>query len=187
MKTARMNSTDFNRLVKATKDFVDELYRPILSYIHMEFDANTQTVTAVACDGYKLSTEHAKADCDESFSCYVKRDAHIPGGGDVQITLCEELQQLRLESADFSVSYNQLADKYLEWKRVVPTTPPGYSITFNGNLLLDALKAAKASCSKSFKGSLVIEFRDPNEPIVIRTNEDDIKLVLPLRMQKREK
>lgn len=187
MKTARMNSTDFNRLVKATKDFVDELYRPILSYIHMEFDANTQTVTAVACDGYKLSTEHAKADCDESFSCYVKRDAHIPGGGDVQITLCEEPQQLRLESADFSVSYNQPADNYLDWKRVVPTTPPGYSITFNGNLLLDALKAAKASCSKSFKGSLVIEFRDPNEPIVIRTNEDDIKLVLPLRMQKREK
>lgn len=187
MKTARMNSTDFNRLVKATKDFVDELYRPILSYIHMEFDANTQTVTAVACDGHKLSTEHAKADCDESFSCYVKRDAHIPGSGYVQITLCEELRQVRLESADFSVSYNQPAGNYLDWKLVVPTTPSGYSITFDGNLLLDALKAAKASCSRSFKESLVIEFRDPNEPIVIRTNEDNIKLVLPLRMQKREK
>ena len=187
MKTARMNSTDFNRIMAAVKDFTG-IVKPIFEYIKLELNADTKTITAVACDGFKLSAEHAVVEqCDESFECFVRYNIKFPNDRTLRIVLDEDLRHATLMCMDFRVTYKQPESKYLDWRQVVPTTPPDYRIAFNGDLLLDALKAAKISCGRSFKDLLIIEFRAPNEPIVIRTNEDDIKLVLPIRMQKGEK
>lgn len=186
MKTARMNSTDFNRIMAAVKDFTG-IVKPIFEYIKLELNADTNMITAVACNGFVLSAEHAVLEqCDENFECYVRHNIKFPNNNTLQIALDEDLRQSSLTCMDFSATYKQPEGKYLDWERIVPATPPEYSIAFNGNLLLDALKAAKISCGRSFKGPLIIEFREPTKPIVIRTNESDIKLVLPMRMQKKE-
>ena len=191
MKTAYMNSSDFNRIMAAVKGFerrgINDIGgHSILEYICLEFDSKAQQVTAVACDGYRLSAEHAVANCEESLICHIKHNVRFPNDRKIYIAMRESLDRVTLECDHVSVSYVQPCGEYFNWRPRIPATPPNYSIAFNGNLLLDALKAAKISCGRSFKGPLVIEFRDSNDPIVIRTNEDDIKLVLPLRMQKRE-
>lgn len=56
-------------------------------------------------------------------------------------------------------------------------------IAFNSNHLLSAIKAAKSLCGNSFKDPVVLEFRGNNEPAVIRTNKEDVKIVMPMRLR----
>ena len=51
------------------------------------------------------------------------------------------------------------------------------------NYLLSALQAAKVSADGSFRQPVILEFRSNIEPILLRTNKEDIKMVLPVRIK----
>lgn len=62
---AKINSTDFNRIIAATKGFVGkDDFRPLYKFIRLEFCAADSVVTAVAVDGYRISVEHSVCECD---------------------------------------------------------------------------------------------------------------------------
>ena len=69
---ARILGNDFNRIMDATKQFCDTSTRhKEQEYIRLDFDAETQRVTALACDGYRLSVEHSVISaCEESFTLW---------------------------------------------------------------------------------------------------------------------
>ena len=46
-----------------------------------------------------------------------------------------------------------------------------------------ALQAAKASVGGAFKHPAILEFRGPLGPITIKTNHEDVKMVLPVRIR----
>lgn len=48
----------------------------------------------------------------------------------------------------------------------------------NAEYLLSALQAAKASVGGAFKQPAILEFRGPIGPITIKTNHEDVKMVL---------
>ena len=66
-----MTSDGFNRLIDATKAFVDKDHRnPCYNFIRFEFHADVGEVVAVALDGFRLSVEYGLAECEEDFIVY---------------------------------------------------------------------------------------------------------------------
>lgn len=183
MKTARIYTDDFNRIIGATKGFVSiNGNREAFKYIKLEFNAEKQSVTAVAVDGFRMSVEHSVCDCEEDFVVYVKSNIKLPNKQYVKITL-EESNEVILRCNDFVFGYQQPQPYAFDYEKVIPNSEPNYKIGFNGNYLLSALQAAKISLGKSFKEPVILEFRGTKEAIVLRTNKDDIKLILPMTLK----
>ena len=129
-----------------------------------------------------MSVEHAVAKSEEDFEVYVHGNVKLPKNSQVDIELHDNEVILRCDGYVFGYRQPDVPE-YLDWKKVVPETDPAYRIAFNGDYLLSALQAAKASVGGTYKNPVVLEFRSPTEPIVLRTNKKDIKLVLPIRLK----
>ena len=82
MKTARILTDDFNRIIAATKDFVQPqsaVNHEEFKNIKLEFDAENSRLTAMATDGYKMSIESAViSNCEESFNAYICGSIKLP-------------------------------------------------------------------------------------------------------------
>lgn len=183
MKKARMSTGALNRLIEATKAFcAKNSTKRIHEYIKLEFHANTDEVIAVALDGFRLSVEHAVAQSEEDFCVYIKGNVKLPKDRTVDIELVEDEAIFRCEG--FVFGYQQpKSGEFLDWQKVLPTSDVQYKIGFNGDYMLSALQAAKASVGGTYKGPVILEFRSSVEPIILRTNKDDVKMVLPVRIK----
>ena len=182
MKKARIYTNDFNRIIAATKDFVSQFgSRRCHQFIKLEFRAETSRVTAIAVDGYRMSVETAViSDCEEDFDVYVKHNIKLPNKLYAQISLEETEAIIRCNG--FSFGYEQPNGEFLDWQKALPTEEVAYKIAFNGNYLLQALQAARLSCG-GFKDPVVLEFRSPVSPILIKTRNSNVKMVLPIRIK----
>lgn len=186
MKFASMSTDAFNRIIEATKAFCSKTHRnPTLRYIRIDFHAETNEAVAVALDGFILSVEHAVAKSEEDFCVYVQSNIKLPRDSMVEIELTDREALLRCNG--FVFGYLQPSGDFFDWEKVIPTSEVQYEIAFNGDYLLRALQAAKASVGNTFKNPVVLEFRNPLEPILLRTNERDVKMVLPIRISKKER
>lgn len=194
MKTARIYTDDLNRLIAATKSFMmpQSDRRDEYKYIKLEFDKESSIVTAIAVDGYRLSMEHAViSNCNDSFIAYLFNPPKFPAKefATVELENFETYKTLVIRCNKVSFGFKQpgIIDPS-DWKTYVPSVKPTFRIGFNANYLLDALKAAKASCGNAFNAPIVLEFTDPNAAVLIRTNKgEDIKLVLPIRLKDQER
>jgi DNA polymerase III sliding clamp (beta) subunit (PCNA family) len=185
MKSARIYTNDFNRLIAATKSFVsDSNQNPSYQYIKLEFHAAESQVIAIAVDGYRMAVEHSViSDCTEDFVAYIKSNIRLPQKQYATISLTENEKESVIRCCDFSFGYLQPQNNKFDWKKAIPTNEIKYLIGFNGNYLLSALQAAKASLGDNFRQPVILEFRGNTEPILLRTNKEDIKMVLPIRMK----
>ena len=181
---ARILGNDFNRIMDATKQFCGTSTRhKEQEYIRLDFDAETLRVTAHACDGYRLSVEHSViGSCDENFTVYIRGGFRLPKKQDATIEKVENEVQIRCAGALFGFEQPDVSQRF-EWQKVIPKDEPTFRIGFNGNYLLNALQAAKVSAGQTFKNPIVLEFWTPTTPVIIRTNTDDIKMVLPIRIK----
>ena len=173
-------------MIAATKDFVSKSeHRPFHKYIKLNFSSDGNEVTAIAVYGYRLSVEHAMiSDCDEDFTVYVKPGIKLPSKNYATFTL--ENNEVIIRCDGFVFGYEQPAPTEFDWEKAVPPGEPVFEIGFNGNYLLSALQAAKVSCGNTFKHPVILEFRAPELPILLRTNKEDLKMVLPVRINKRK-
>ena len=182
MKKARMTTDVFNRLIDATKGFVQKTgSKPIHQYIRLEFHSADDEVIAIAVDGYKLSVEHAVCKSEEDFAVYVKSNIKLPRKTEVEIELDEDEAVLRCDG--FMFGYHQPIGKFLNLEGVLPQTEPSFRIGFNGEYLMKALESARISAGGTYKTPVVLEFRTPLDPVIIRTNKHDIKMCLPVRIK----
>lgn len=185
MKSERIYTNDLNRLIAATKSFVsDSDHRPCNQYIKLEFHAADNQVVAMAVDGYRMSVEHSViSDCDEDFVAFIKSNTKLRNKQYATISLTEDGKEAVIRCGGFSFGYIQPQDSGFEWEKAIPTSEVKYRIGFNGNYLLSALQAAKVSADGSFRQPVILEFRSNIEPILLRTNKEDIKMVLPVRIK----
>ena len=185
MKSARIYTNDFNRLVAATKSFVSNSdNRPWQQYIKLEFHAADNQVVAVAVDGYRMSVEHSIiSDCAEDFVAFIKSNTRLPQKRYATISLTEDGKEAVIRCCGFSFGYTQPQDSGFAWEKAIPVSDVKYRIGFNGNYLLSALQSAKVSSGDSLRNLVILEFRSPTEPILLRTNKEDIKMVLPVRIK----
>lgn len=182
MKKANMTTGAFNRLMNATKAFCSKNNRnPVYHYIRLEFHADADEVVAVAVDGFRLSVEHAVCHSDEDFTVYVQSNIKLPAKSTVEFELVDNEAIIRCDG--FSFGYTQPCGDFIDWQKTIPTNEPQFKIGFNGDYLLSALQAAKASVGGAYKTPVILEFRSPIEPIILRTNKNDVKMVLPVRIK----
>lgn len=182
MKKARMTTDVFNRLIDATKGFVQNTgTKPPHQFIRFEFHSSDDEVIAIAVDGVKLSVEHAVCKSEEDFTIYVKSNVMLPRKTEVEIELDEDEALLRC--GGFVFGYQQPHGEFIDWANVLPKGEPAFRIGFNGEYLLKALEAARITVGGTYKTPVVLEFRSPLDPVIIRTNKNDIKMVLPLRIK----
>ena len=76
----------------------------------------------------------------------------------------------------------QPVGNFLDWEKTLPNEPT-FRIGVNAEYLLSALQAAKASVGGAFKQPAILEFRGTLGPITIKTNHEDVKMVLPVRIR----
>lgn len=184
MKRATINGGAFNKIIEATKAFQSKNNRHAMyKFIRLEFHSELDEVRAIAVDGHRLSVEHAVAQSEEDFTVYVHGNVKLPKNSVVEIELVEKEVILRCDGYVFGYRQPDTDEGYLDWKNVIPDKEPAFRIGFNGDYLLSALQAAKASVGGTYKTPVVLEFYSPLEPVVIRTNKHDIKLVLPVRLK----
>ena len=177
-----MTTDAFNRLIDATKGFCQKHgSRPTQQYIRMEFHSDLDEVIAIAVDGFRMSVEHAVCKSEEDFVVYVKANVKLPRKTQVEIELTDEGAVLRC--GGFTFGYQQPEGTFLDWEKALPKSDPAFRIGFNGDYLLSALQAARISVGGTFKTPVVLEFRSPLEPVIMRTNNSDIKMVLPVRIK----
>lgn len=180
---ATILGNDFNRIMDATKSFCRSGDPAQFGYIRLDFDAVALRVEAYACDGYRLSVEHSViGTCDESFTVYLRGGIRLPGKQYATIELVGDEVQIRCNGALFGFEQPRNIEPF-EWKNVTPKGDAHFRIGFNGNYLLNALQAAKVSAGQTFKNPIVLEVWTPTTPVIIRTNTDDIKMVLPIRIK----
>lgn len=182
MKKARMTTDVFNKLIEATKGFSQKHgSKPIHNYIRLEFHSADDEVVAIAVDGYKMSVEHGVCASEEAFTVYVKSNIKLPRKTEVQIELEENEAVFRCDG--FMFGYQQPDGEFLKWQEVLPDGEPTFKIGFNGEYLLKTLEAARISVGGTYKTPVVLEFRRNIDPVIIRTNKNDIKMVLPIRLR----
>lgn len=187
MKSARINTNDFNRIISATKSFCAPLSSTdtFAKYIKLEFDAKNSNVCASALDGYRLSVEHALiSDCDESFTVYIRPSVKLPKNEVATITL--EDDEIIFRCNEFMCGY-KLPDvkKEVDWRKWQPNEKqPAFRIGFNPDFLISALQAAKASVGGAIKKPVILEFgQNEFAPVYIKTGDEDFKLVQPMRIR----
>ena len=182
MKKATMTTGAFNRLIQATKAFCAKYNRnPCYHFVRLEFHADTDEVVAVAVDGFRMSVEHALANSEEDFVVYVKSNIKLPNKSNMEIELVDD--EVIIKCNGFIFGYKQPEGEFIDWQNVIPTSDVQFRIGFNGDYLLSALQAAKASVGGTYKTPVVLEFRSPVDPIILRTNGQDVKMVLPVRIK----
>lgn len=184
-KQAIVNSDDFNRIVSATRKFVSE-NSPSESYhyIKLEFCAASSQVTAIAADGYKMSVEHAACRCDTDMIACIHPGVRLPKKQDAVIEVTEQETVIRCGRFIFG-STAPKNENCFDWRKVLPDAPI-FRIAFNPGYLLDALQAAKASNKGKPREPVILEFRSAIEPVIFRSREDNIKMVMPIKIKSLE-
>ena len=184
MKKATMSAGALNRILEATKAFQSKNNRtPMYNYIRLEFHSEDDEVIAIAVDGFRLSVEHAVAKSEEDFTVYVHGNVKLPKNSTVEIEMTDNEAIFRCDGYVFGYQQPNTDEKeYLDWKNIVQKGEPTFKIGFNGDYLLSALQAAKASVGGTYKTPVVLELYSCTEPVILRTNKNDIKLVMPIRI-----
>lgn len=178
---------DLKRLIAATSGFVTGPNKnPVFNYIRLEFCKENASVTAIGVDGYRLSVEHSVCgDIDEDFVAYVR--PFLPRAKQEDAAVIEVTDgYCYIKIGDLSAGFKQPFGTYLDYAKILTeatSSDPTLKIGFNGNYLLKALQAASASCGGSFAKPVVLEFRGPLSPVILRTNKEDVKMVLPIRIR----
>ena len=187
MRLAIMDTDAFNTIIAAVNGAVSaSVHRPMYKNIRLEFRKKNKEVTAIATDGFRLFVEHATCyEVEEDFDCYIKPSVHLPRGNSMRLELKERDKMesvVEIECLGCIFGFVQPVGEFLDWEKVLPNEPT-FRIGVNAEYLLSALQAAKASVGGTFKQPAIQEFRGPIAPITIKTNREDVKMVLPVRIK----
>lgn len=185
MKKAIVETNDFNRLIAATKAFISKSdQRLTYQHIRLDFSAKSATVTAAACDGYRLSVERAPAyDVEEDFTVYVRPCMKLPAKSVVVIELSDKDAILRCNGN--IMGCEQPDGEFLDYEKFFEKKPNAHRYGFNARFLLDAVAAARDSLGSKLSASnpIILEFTGPQDPAFIFTdNGKNMKMVLPVRI-----
>ena len=178
---AIMHGKDFNRLMAATKRFVSKQPgKKLIDWIRIEF-CKENLVKAIASDGFKLSVEFSIAtSIDGNFICYVRPNIAKMKSRYIEVELVGS--KLLITSDDNIIGFNQPEGEYIDYQQSIDNvneTKPKYSIAFNTVYLIETLKSVQAT--QPGRKICLLEFRGEHEPALIKTDNENVKLVLPVR------
>lgn len=176
---AIIEAKEYKRLIENTRKFTASCGDVKMQYIHLRFQNGE--VRASALDGHRVSVEYATY-IGDNFTCYVK--SNIPRTVGVKNILVELLDNKVLIIADDDlIGYKQPEGDFYDIDKLIQdnTSKPKIGVIgANSQYLVDALSAIKGKILKDKCAKL--EIRGEKDPIIIRSGEKNIKLILPMRI-----
>lgn len=176
---AIIDADKFKRIINGTKKFTTTCGDVKMQYIHLRFKDGE--VRAAALDGHRVSVEYASYTGD-NFECYVKTVIpSLKGVSNVTVELTGN-RALVIANDDIigcrqpeGIFYpvDKLINDELEKENIGV-------IGVNPTYLIDALKSISGITKKDKTARL--EIRSVHEPIIIRSGDKNIKLILPVRV-----
>lgn len=185
---AIIQGKNFNKLIDATKLFVSKnINDHFRTWIRIEFLKDKQGVKAIAIDGYKLSIENSYCDyVEDDFIIYVKpniRKFHPKENLFIEL----DGKRAYIQENDDVIGFTQPTDaSYFDYAKLLQDIKEQevlFKISFNSQFLIDALRSAKVG-SSDLNNMVTLEFRGNEKPVFIRTEDDNIKMILPIRTRK---
>lgn len=182
---ATMCGANFNRLISAVRAFVSKnTTRPQYSMIQLQFNEDGRSVTAYALDGYRIAKEIGVCyTVDEDFKVLISAPPLKANG--------EAIVEIGYDDKYSYISYGntwfRFEQPYGEWFAAQDffdkeMAKKRQKIAVNVDYLLDAVKAIKATGATS-RRPVIIEFGSPYDPVILRTDRDNPKAVLPVRIK----
>jgi len=165
----------FNQVMQSLKPFV-AVYesRETLRHIKLEHKAGSDSVTAVALDGFKLCKLSIPCSGEDDF------DAIIPvvqKTSAKSVRIIVEGDRITFDHEGlFTITYKKIGGEYINWRKIIPSENKQYAICVNPRYLADALK----SVPKNTK-SVILRFGSRVSPILVEDGEGLQMLVLPIR------
>lgn len=184
-----INGSDFNRLIGAVRSFAEKTdVRPMNRLIQFHFNADTTSVTAYAVDGYRAAKERAVCyTVDEDFTVLVSAPP-LKANGRIGVEVELDGDCAYISYGDVRFRTKQPEGDVFNVQKVISDAMERKEIQrFGANVdyLMDALKSLKASGATGRK-PIIVEFRGPSDPIILRTDSDNPKMVLPVRIKREE-
>lgn len=182
---ATVSGANFNRLMDAVKHFVDKnSTRVALRYVQLRFDKELCNVTAYGVDGYRASKECAMClTVDESFTAMIKVPP-IRANGQLSVEITQDDGHSYISYGDIQFRTAKPGAMPYDIEDVIKQAvdrPDIMKFGANIDYLMDALKSLKTSGATG-RRPVIVEFRGPTEPVILRTDEDNPKMVLPTRL-----
>lgn len=186
---ATLDGKNFNRLIDAVRNFTSKNdAKPENCMIQLHFHTDGTNVEAYALDGYKAAKECAKCcTVDEDFVALISAPP-IKANGIPVVEVSLEDDYAYISYGDIRFRTRQPNAEPFDVQKVIDNAMHKESTMWFGanvNYLLDALKSLKGSCAAG-RIPVIVEFRGPNEPIIFRTDEDNPKMVMPIRIRDKE-
>lgn len=183
---ATIEAMAFNRLIGAVKAFASRTNsRPALTMIQLHFSAQDKKATAYATDGYRAAKECALCyTVDEDFSVLVSAPPlKAKSNSIVEVELDGDVAYISFGEVRFR--NKQPTNEPFDVEKFISDVVVRKNVNVlgvNADYLIDALKSLKASGATA-RHPVIIEFGGPHEPIVLRTDSDNQKVVLPVRIK----
>ena len=189
MQGARMNSSDLNRLIRATEAFVNpfDYKHTVAQYIRLDFSAENDLVTAYSIDGYCMAVEHCKCwDIYDDFTAYIKPPLSIPERETVSIFANSRENKLIITGDGYEYQLEQpkhpLTKNFFHEDLIPEKKKIVFRIAFDADKLAKALDAARISAEERYNPPVILEFYGAEEAAILRTNSDDLKLIMPIKL-----
>lgn len=179
---AIVNAREFKRLIDNTKRFI----RPnvhtsaMMEYIRIKIDIALGEIEATALDGYRIADEYAKfVQADGSFTCYIKPNIpKLTGIDNIEIELNGD--RAYIVAGDSITGYLQpgleFPDVDVFLKKELERKSKAH-VHVNAKYLLDAIQQIPAH-ERIQKPVISLDVAGPQDPIIIRHGEKNVKLIL---------
>lgn len=182
---ATLEGATFNRLIGAVRNFTGKSeVSPQNRLIQLHFHREGTSVKAYALDGFRAAKECAVCyTVEEDFVALISPPPlKANGSALVEVEVSDGFAYVSYGDIRFRTKQPDV--KPFDVQKFIDDTmqkPDIMRFGANVDYLLDALKSLKASGASSRK-PVIVEFRSPLEPIILRTDRDNPKMVLPVRL-----
>ena len=182
---ATLSGEALNQLVGSVKAFIGKSdVRPQNQFIHILFNADGCKATAYAIDGYRAAKESVVC-CfvDEDFDVMISAPqirarrgstVEVYREGDYSFVVYGDItfRTRKPDGTPFDV------EKFIS-DEAAKENKQKFGI--NADYMIDALKSLKES-GAAIRKPVIIEFTSPLAPVLLRTDSDNYKVILPVRL-----
>jgi DNA polymerase III sliding clamp (beta) subunit (PCNA family) len=157
--------------------------KPVHQYI--KFECSDEKLSAYAVDGYRIHsvTVHVDITDGEKAFCFLLKPFMAPKT-DSEFIPCElSEKEIMFNFGEQKITFKLGTgiENFVDIHAAIPTKPAVLRIGFNPKFLVDAAKTLQ----KNSRTPLIMEFRNPLDPVIIYSDKDksDFRIVLPVRMR----
>lgn len=179
-----ISTADLKYILTALKPAVPKTdCKPVQQYI--KFECTDSSLSAYALDGYRLHsvTVHVDITDGEKSFCFLLKPFVVPKTESefIPCELSEKEIMFNFGEQKITFKLGTGIENFVDVHAAIPTKPAVYRIGISPKYIADAANSLKSDG----RTPIVMEFRNPLDPVMIYSDKDksDFRMVLPVRLK----